>query len=125
MKLFSIFIFTFLLFFSSCKKRLFDTRNKYIGDYSFAVKKGSWVTGGSYTSSSYSYSGNITYGRKGTDILINFSNDAFIEVTTQKDDTWLGQKTSGKFESKTKVNFTASIGGLGGGDDYTVEGIKK
>ena len=35
MKLWMFFLFTFLLF-TTCKKRLFDYRNKYVGDYEFS-----------------------------------------------------------------------------------------
>ncbi len=125
MKLFSIILFSFLLFFASCKKRLFDSRNKYIGEYQFSVQKNSWVTGISNTSTAYLYSGNITYGSIRKDILINFSDNASLEVEIQDDNTWFAHKTNGKFESNSKVIFIATIGGLGAADSYSVEGIKK
>lgn len=47
-----------------CKKKLFDRRNKYIGDYTFTYSY-HYFQGGTQIDTSIFYSGSIDYGSKG------------------------------------------------------------
>jgi hypothetical protein len=48
---------------SGCKKRLFDYRNKYVGNYAITTTVGT-LTGGVYTEEQFTYQGKVYYDKK-------------------------------------------------------------
>jgi hypothetical protein len=65
MKKFLIFILIIALLVpqSGCKKRLFDYRNKYVGDYAITTTVGT-LNGGVYTEEEFTYHGKVYYNKK-------------------------------------------------------------
>jgi hypothetical protein len=63
MKIIFVLFLTGIVGLSGCKKRLFDYRNKYVGDYSITTTVGS-LQGGVYTEEEFTYQGKVWYNGK-------------------------------------------------------------
>lgn len=64
-KLGSVFVFgLILLSLSGCDKKLFDYRNRYIGEYQFTYHYSYWQMGGGTGDTTISYVGKVKYGEK-------------------------------------------------------------
>lgn len=127
-KIFFLLLLSSLLW--SCKKNLFDYRNKFIGDYNFLVHKTAWSLSGPFIDTTYSYQGRIQIGSASDKIFINFSEITSMETYIYEDGTVSisfspHQSLIGEFESTKALKFILSNNGLGGGSNYTVSGRKK
>jgi hypothetical protein len=130
-----IFLFLSLIIISSgCKKKLFDYRNKYTGDYNFVYSYSSWTLSlGVYESDTIYYSGKVYYDKKSKGIIkINYTSNATLELQINKNGDLSLQcgTTIGKFENKNKLTLNYSTnscpgGGLGGGSNFSITGIKQ
>ncbi len=120
-----------LLLFAQCKKNPFNYRTKYLGDYTFTVHKILWSMSplGTNIDTNYFYDGKIEYGTIKNTMLIHFSENNTVEVIVSKDGLISNDNdydpVTGKFESKTSMNFSYHLGGLGSGGSYGVSGTKK
>jgi hypothetical protein len=109
--------FTFLLstlfIVSACEKRLFDYRNKYVGNYKFTYQEQS-VNGCIYNLGPVEpgeYQGKIYYDRKEdgkAGLHISFVSNITVAVLVNKDGSLGGECGSftGKFQGRNTVNFT-------------------
>ena len=112
-----------------CKKRLIDYRNKYCGTWEFNYQ--------------YQYRGQGIYQpvTEGTEdckiyylkhgprevLYFNFQNIDSVYVV-ERNGSFSNCGSSGKFDSRKKMQFTyssSSCGGLGGTHSYTVTATKK
>ncbi len=117
----------------SCKKNVFDFRNKYVGDYEFVYTYSSWQMNlGVYASGTNNYSGRVYYDKNTKDKIKIEYNNSTLDLGIDKDGNLsLACGTSaGKFESKSKLTINSSSnacpgGGLGGGTNYSLIGTKK
>jgi hypothetical protein len=118
----------------SCKKQLFDYRNKYTGDYDFTYSYSSWIVNqGTVSSGTSNYSGKVYYDKKSEGVIkINYEANTTLELNIDRNGnlTLLCGVQAGKFESKNKVTLNYGTGscagsGMGGGSNYSVTGIKK
>jgi hypothetical protein len=123
-------IFCSFLLICSCKKDIFDYRNKYNGTWEFAVDVHSYnmSTPDQNQSYSYNYIGKITNGEKDNNIFVEYDENSTIELTIDKDGTlssFPSHYSSGKFEGKNKIHLFLQWGGLGGWVSHTIEGKKE
>ena len=124
-----IFYFTiFLLILVGCKKRPFDFRNKYLGEWDFTTEYGYFNMSDSTSFDTvYNYKGEVWYDEKGK-IIIEYREDNILEFEINKegeitiDDYY---DTRGEFSDKNNVSFYKQTGGLGGGTNQSVSGMKK
>lgn len=113
-----------------CKKNPFDYRTKYLGDYEFVDSWSSWSMVGPSNSSGVNYStGKVEYGNDKTiRITLNSNNPHFHEFDIDRDGNLSlqsGGGSIGKFQSRKKVSFSLTSGGLGGGGTDNITGTKK
>jgi hypothetical protein len=120
LKIFQIIAFIMTLAIG-CKKKPFDYRNNFIGNYDFTVKQYTWVMSTSYWDTIYDYHGKIIYGSGDNSVQIIFSENYSIEPTIYEDGTL---EHYGEFETKDKIKFDLHWGGLGGSSGYIVTGTK-
>jgi hypothetical protein len=110
--LFGIFLF------QSCEKLPFDYRTKYIGEWSFRYEIHEHVTSGpgmGYYDYVYNYDGEIKYGPKFDEILIQFNNyEKILQLnkygefgpTEVYNNSTNFSSYSGKFEGRKKFFYT-------------------
>lgn len=127
-----IFLLLFSIFLNSgCKKNPFDYRTKYLGDYEFVDSWSSWSMVGPSNSSGVNYStGKVEYGNDKTiRITLNSNNPTYFhEFDIDRDGNLSlqsGGGSIGKFQSRKKVSFSLTSGGLGGGGTDNITGTKK
>ena len=133
-------IFKFLKYFSilciltlGCKKRPFDYRNKYCGNYDFHYIEIPWTSiNGNLSPNEGSYTGKVYYEKKanGDIILINYKGNITLTFAIDRQGKIVGCGGTGQFEKHKSVAFehktsSCSSGGLGAGYNYTVTGTKK
>ncbi|MNU79655.1 hypothetical protein D3C71_692700 [compost metagenome] len=114
----------------SCDKKLFDYRNKYIGDYRFDYHYEYWEMGGANKDTTITYEGKIAYGGKGN-LKIDWPDGSTNEFSVSKKDGEISKcsKVIGTI-SKKQVQFTFDDNLCGGGplgSNYVVtfSGTKK
>jgi hypothetical protein len=71
-----------IILLSACEKKLFDRRNKYIGDYTFTYSY-SYLQGGTVIDTSIFYSGTIVYGSKG-EIKVSWYDETMLTLEVDK-----------------------------------------
>lgn len=114
----------------SCTKHPFDHRNKYLGKWGFEVEYVEINTDsvGYYYYDKWTYIGEIKYGKKDDEILIKYSDNNSVTLLVDKNGILSGfpnHYSSGKFESKNKIEINLKIsGGLGGGISHRIKGEK-
>lgn len=107
--------------------------DEYLGDYNFIVKSHSFsLLDSSTTDSTFYYTGKIgnvdpkVWGPESNRIAINYLINITIEPILEENGSLSGlTKLTGKFESKDKLIFTYSYGGMGGGTTDSVTGERK
>jgi hypothetical protein len=119
----------FGLFITSCEKKLFNYRNKYLGDWEFKVNvyEHNIDSLGSQFNDSFIYQGQIKYGVNDDELLIEYSNDDVItlkintegEVTTN-----LGFGTC-TFDNNEDVEIHLKWGGMGAFIIHDINGVKQ
>ena len=111
-----------------CKKKPFDYRNKFIGDWNFKVNTSSFNTTTNYFhSDSLYYIGEIKYGDHKDELFIQYTSTNSLTLKIDKDDKlsdFPTQHSNGEFENKNKLKIYLKSGGLGGGSSQLINGIK-
>ena len=123
-------IFTLIIVFSSCKKtKLFDYRNKYIGEYDFEIHRGSFNMNDTTSSNStVYYDGEILNGEGDSTLNIIYRKNSTTELYVSKDGELYRDSyypTKGEFTDDGDVEFSFYSGGMGGGTTTSVKGTKK
>lgn len=132
--LFAVIIAFFL--FSACKKRVFDYRNEYLGEYNFSGSNYRWnpIYGNSDTTYFSNVVGKLTYNKKGEKDKMNLfiKDQVSLEFTINKSAEI--SLCSGNGEIDEEYNFSVSFDKficdygkpqLGGKHIYTIRGEKK
>lgn len=119
-----------LLIFISCKKKPFNYRNKFLGDWEFKVERSEFNTDsiGYHYNDTLIYTGKIKYGSNDDELLIEYSNENSITIKIDKEDNLSGLPNAycnGEFIGKDKIHLFLRWGGLGGGITHIVDGEKK
>ena len=115
------------MFLVHVKKKLFNYRNKYLGNYEFEVHRYYFNVADSVsTDTLLFYSGEISYGDKDSTIKIQYLENNSIEPIVNKNGklSSYGWYFSGEFTNNDDVKFYMHYGGLGGGTSYSVKGTK-
>ncbi|CAN5509448.1 hypothetical protein BH10BAC1_BH10BAC1_09900 [soil metagenome] len=123
--------FAVLILIVSCKKNPFDYRTKYIGDYDFVNSWTSYnMSATPPTSSGITYStGKIDYGKDGM-VNIIFDNNfptfvAELKIDRDGNLSFTNGLKAGQCQSRKKMHYSYSGGGLGGGSTSSITGTKK
>jgi hypothetical protein len=118
-----------LLGVTSCKKNLFDYRNKYVGNYHFVYTTSSWMLGTpSLPPVTTEYDGRIYYNRSDADSVLRFEFKSGFERTlfVSKDGTLKECGGTGTFSSKSSFNYkwisNACDYAMGGGATIEIVG---
>ena len=112
-----------------CKKKLFDYRNKYLGDYQIVYQYSYWQMGGVTGDTTINYIGQIKYGDKGN-IKIDCYDGSEYEFEVSKDgeitkcNSSLGTIDKNNFEL-TFTDDLCSPGPLGANYTITLTGNKQ
>ena len=110
----------------SCKKEWFDYTNKYTGNFQFTTKFHSFdpLTGVSFDTA-YTYNGTIKKIKRG-EIKIKYGGDAnhFLDVEVDKKGEFSEGYVVGNFSDKNNVQISYKTGGLGGGGNYDITGVR-
>lgn len=131
MKRFPIAILTLItiICFTQCEKDAFDYRNPYVCDWKFDVNQTEFNTDsvGYYSSESYTYDGEIKYGKSKTTILVKYGIDAEMEIEMNEDGELFmnNPHSSAAFEGYEKLDIYSYNGGLGGGVSLKIVGSRK
>jgi len=117
-----------MLFFSSCKKSLFDYRHKYTGRWEFTTYYSSynWYDT-SYNGQTIVYPGEIEYGEKDDELLIKYSDMHSVVISISHDGEISGLPTkycNGEFDGYDKLDLFLRYGGLGGGSSHDITAVK-
>ena len=112
-----------------CKKKPFNYRNKFLGEWEFKVKITEYnhILGHFYNESFLNL-GKIKYGSAKDEILIEYLNDNSIVLKVDKEvklSNFPNYYCRGEFNEENKITRYLRWGGLGGGTIHTVEGKKK
>lgn len=114
-----------------CKKRPFDFRNKYVGDYDITYSYSSWqLNSGVYNSDTLSTGGKVYYDKKDQIIISYNTNSTLILGITKDGNLSLSCGTEiGKFDNKNefRINYGTNScpgGGMGGGTNYCIIGTR-
>lgn len=116
---------------SGCEKRLFDYRNKYLGDYNVTYTVKWWDMSGNQGSSTSAFVATVKYAKKSKNKIEFHYNNTMLEIDINKEGELMKcNHKIGKFESKDKFTFkfdtnTCGTGGLGGGATYEYIGNRK
>ncbi len=90
----------------SCKKIMFDYRNKYIGNYYFTVEYSSWDPINGQHDSLYFIDGKVDYGYNDNTILIKFNDGSYKENFVIYEDGTIEGKCNGEFESGNILKYS-------------------
>jgi hypothetical protein len=113
-KLTSIIILAFILSLSGCKKKLFDYRNKFLGDYSITYHYSYWQMGGNTGDTTIQYNGVIEYGDKGNIKLEWYNGDRYEFSVSKKGTISKCNSTIGNISKKGfDLSFTDDLCGTG------------
>lgn len=123
-----ILIFVILLVLGGCKKKPFDYRNKYIGDWKFNVHiiEQNMDSVGSNVNDTFVYVGNIEYGTSSDEILINYTSDDDVMLEIDKNGVVTTNLGFGHctFISDENVEIKLNWGGLGAYVIHEISGLK-
>ena len=119
-------ILTFSIAFTitACKKRPFDYRNKFLGEFSYEVHCTYWTLGEQAEDTTIFFNGNVEISEDENRILIYFLENVARESKIYEDGSMHHAGVSGEFNSKDNLEFKYSSGGLGGGTIYNVIGTR-
>ena len=112
-----------------CEKKLFDYRNKYLGDYQITYHYSYWQMGGVTGDTTITYNGQINYGDKGK-IKIDWYDGSEYEFEVSKDggitkcNSSLGTIDKNNFEL-TFTDDLCSPGPLGANYTISLTGAKQ
>lgn len=121
LKIFSAIVLITALF--ACKKKLFDYRNKYLGDYTFTYTSSYWQMGGVTGDTTINYTGQLKYGDK-QQIKIEWFDGSEVEFELSKKGIISKCNSEiGKMDKHSlELTFTDDLCGTGPqGANYTVE----
>jgi hypothetical protein len=126
-------IFLTLLFFSSCHKRPIDSRNKYIGEWTFNYIRDDWALGRKpmHQLDSGTFKGKIFYhtspASKGS-LEIPYSPNETGHFLVKDDGTLsIASKVGNISKSTLEMNITnanSGVYGMGSGQEYTITAHK-
>lgn len=116
----SIFILTASL--PACKRKLFDYRNKYLGDYQITYHYNYWEMGGITKDTTITYSGEVNYGSKGEVKIDWYDGSEYAFNVSKKGAISKCNNSIGTMERKHfELSFTDDVCGTGPmGSNYTV-----
>jgi len=119
-----------LVIINGCKKKPFNYRNKYVGDWEFTVEITEVNTDslGYYYHDTISYVGEIYYGNEDDELLITYTDKNSITLKIDREEILSGFPTkysSGAFDGNEKIKLYLRWGGLGGGITHSISGVKK
>jgi len=123
---------TILFFFSECRKKPFDRRNKYTGDWQFHYTMRSTTMGNKELVTSGDYKGRIFYdGGKDKQHLVHLelAKDWEEEFELDADNYLIQCEKRGKFTSEKSLSIIGSSAGchthLGAEISYTISGSRQ
>lgn len=121
--------FCLMTLFNSCEKRLFDHRNKYVGDWTINYTTSSWMLGQPTTNSTGTYEAIIYYDKKDPETIhIELTSYYTLVLDIDREGNLSGCGIGGKFESKHSLNLTHSSSActlaMGGGSNSVYTGTK-
>jgi hypothetical protein len=121
--------FIFLLVYS-CKKKPFDYRNKYTGNWNFKVYITELNTDsiGYYYFDSISYNGSIKYGEADDQIQINYTPQNSVTLTLSDKgelSNFPANYAGGEFFKTDNLSLYLKWGGLGGGTTHQIRANRK
>lgn len=130
MKILFTYLIVVLLMTIGCKKRLIDYRNKYCGTWEFNYQYQYCGQGVCQPVTQGFENCKIYYLKRGPREVVYFNFQTIDTVyTVERNGSFSGCGSSGKFDSKNKMHFTYSSsschGGMGGTHYYTVTATKK
>ncbi|WP_343637386.1 hypothetical protein [Fluviicola sp.] len=105
-----------------CKRKLFDYRNKYIGNYQLTYDFHYWEMGGITKDTSVVYKGKVKYGEKGSVKIDWYDGSEYIFDVSKKGAISKCNQSIGTMERKHfELSFTDDVCGTGPmGSNYTV-----
>lgn len=123
-------LLVFVLSITSCKKALFDQRNKYLGDWQFKVYRSEYHFDSiaHYKLDTLYFSGKIVHASNPEEITIYYTqfNSITLKVYDYGNlDNFPTVYCSGKFFDTKNLNIYLRWGGLGGGTSHSISGRKK
>lgn len=128
---FLFFFLTVTLFMTSCEKKPFNFRNKYIGTWSFTVKRTAYqLNQGITLDDTVYYEGNIEYGSEKNELVIHYLENEKVTMLMDIKDSLYKQNADphvidmGKFTDKKHLELTTGYHGLGGSSRNDVKGVK-
>lgn len=105
-----------------CKRKLFDYRNKYLGDYQITYHYNYWEMGGITKDTTITYSGEVRYGSKG-EIKIDWydGSEYAFKVSKKGAISKCNQSIGTMDRHHFELSFTDDLCGTGPmGANYTV-----
>lgn len=127
----TVLLFTAVFLATGCKKRVFDYRNKYLGDYQIEYIQSHWQMNQPTTTDTTQIAATISYDKKGPkdELKLHFNNKDLTLNVDQEGKITMCKSVIGKFEYGDYFTIvyssnTCASGGLGGGTNYRVTGEK-
>jgi hypothetical protein len=121
-----------LISIAGCEKRLFDKRNKYVGDYAFDYSSQQWdIQSGMGVTTELQVDGEVYYDKseERDAIHIKLGSGASFDCTINEDGEFTFCGGKGSFDSdQLTMNYSSSScpgGGRGGGCIMEISGRKK
>jgi hypothetical protein len=118
--------------FSTFNKDKEDYRDKWVGDWDLHIRSESWNHSiGVFSDTTYYYSGKITFGDASNQLNIRYRENSSIDLSVDENGKFLEffsdylHSCDGKFKEDGKLYLYLSWGGMGGGLNETIHGIKK
>lgn len=105
-----------------CKRKLFDYRNKYLGEYQITYHYNYWEMGGITKDTTITYSGEVRYGGKEEIKIDWYDGSEYTFNISKKGSLSKCNKSIGTMERKQfELSFTDDVCGTGPmGANYTV-----
>lgn len=110
---------------SGCKKKPFDYRNKYLGNYHIINHSQINAPPPYFNDTSYSTEGKVEYGSDKNKILITFDSENSSEFIIYEDGTLESSGCSGGFESVNKFKYHCGFYSPGATTSINITGEKK
>lgn len=109
-----------------CEKKLFNYRNKYVGDWYFTTNHQS-ASGGQFLIDTTYFKGSIQYDDSRKKLLVKYNEGEQVSVDINKSGYFTSVSTgsaSGKFQSADQVLFSIKWGEGNTYELHTINGVK-
>lgn len=105
-----------------CKRKLFDYRNKYLGNYQITYHYNYWEMGGVTKDTTITYNGEVRYGSKGEVKIDWYDGSEYTFNVSKKGAVSKCNQSIGTMDRKQfELSFTDDVCGTGPmGANYTV-----